>query len=146
MSAGARASSSLSGGRKAAILIALMGEEAASSVLDIFPSGMCIWSPGSCRRLAPCRRNWLTRFWKSTAAQPRRRKFVTQGGADFARRLLAKTFGAEQAKGVMKQVAGLQEASARPVGISEESRPIATGKVRRKRTSADDCARACSPG
>ncbi|MGA9527436.1 MAG: flagellar motor switch protein FliG [Terriglobales bacterium] len=110
MSAGVRASS-LSGGRKAAILIALMGEDVASSVLRHLPERDLHLVARELSEIDSVSAEMAHEVLEEYSRSAQTKKFETQGGADFARRLLVKTFGEEQAKGVMKQVAGLQQAS-----------------------------------
>ena len=112
MSASARASSSLSGGRKAAILIALMGEEAASSILRQLPEQDVHLVTKELAEIGTVPTELAHEVLEEYNRAASTQKFVTQGGADMARRLLVKTFGEEQAKGVMKKVVGLQESSA----------------------------------
>jgi flagellar motor switch protein FliG len=112
MSAGARASSSLSGGRKAAILIALMGEDVASSILRNLPERDVQLVTRELAEIGTVPPELAHEVLEEYSRAASTQKFVTQGGADVARRLLVKTFGEEQAKGVMQKVAGLQESSA----------------------------------
>lgn len=109
MSASARMA--LTGSRKAAILIALMNEEVACTVLRQLPevdvhlvtrelSEIGQVSPDVAHEvLEECRRALDSQ------------KSVTRGGSDIALRLLVTAFGEEQAKGVMKKVAALQGSS-----------------------------------
>jgi flagellar motor switch protein FliG len=112
MSAGARTGTSLSGSRKAAILIALMGEEAASSIFKHLPERDVQLVTRELAEIdtvpTEVAHEILEEYTRAASAQ----NLVTRGGADFARRVLSKTFGDEQAKGVMQKVAGLQESSA----------------------------------
>ncbi len=109
MSAGARAA--LTGGRKAAILISLIGEDAACSVLRHLPeqdvhlvtkeiAGIGAVPPDVAHEV-------LEEYNRATSTQ----KAMATGGADMALRLLIAAFGEEQAKGVMKKVAALQGSS-----------------------------------
>ncbi|MGA3193507.1 MAG: flagellar motor switch protein FliG [Terriglobales bacterium] len=112
MSAAARTGTALTGSRKAAILIALMGEDVASSILRHLPERdvqLVTRELADIGTVPPeVAQEVLEEYGRLASAQ----KFVTQGGADVARRLLVKTFGEEQAKGVMQKVAGLQESNA----------------------------------
>ena len=110
MSASAR--SALSGGRKAAILIALMGEEVACSVLRHLPEPdihLVTRELSEIGTISPELVHEVLEEYSHAAAS---QKSVTRGGSDIALRLLVTAFGEEQAKGVMKKVAALQGSSA----------------------------------
>jgi flagellar motor switch protein FliG len=108
----AAARAALTGSRKAAILIAFMGDEAAGSVLrhlseqDIHRVAIELSEIGA---VPPeMVHEVLEEYGRATAAQ----KSVTRGGSDVALRLLVTAFGEEQAKGVMRKVTALQGSSA----------------------------------
>lgn len=98
----------LTGSRKAAILIALMGEEVAGSVLRHLPeqdihlvtrelSEIGTVTPETVHEV-------LEEYDRAAVAQ----KSLTRGGSDVALRLLVTAFGEEQARLVMRKVAALQ--------------------------------------
>lgn len=111
MSASARTTSSLSGGRKAAILIALMGEDAASALLRQLPESDIHLVTRELADIGTVPPELAYEVLEEYIRAASEHKVVTQGGADLARRLLVKTFGEDQAKGVLQKVAGLQQSS-----------------------------------
>jgi len=103
---------SLSGGRKAAIFIALMGEEAASSVLRHLPEQDVHLVTRELSEIGTVPPELVDEVLEEFNRAATALKSTTRGGTDVARRLLVSAFGEEQAKGLMKKVAALQGASA----------------------------------
>jgi len=108
----ASARMALTGSRKAAILIALMSEEAACTVLRQLPEPdihLVTRELSEIGQVSPeIAHEVLEECSRALGAQ----KSITRGGADLALRLLITAFGEEQAKGVMKKVAAQQGSSA----------------------------------
>ncbi|HVM91837.1 MAG TPA: flagellar motor switch protein FliG [Terriglobales bacterium] len=109
MSASARMA--MTGSRKAAILIALMTEEVACSVLRQLPETdihLVTRELSEIGQVSPeMAHDVLEECDRALGSQ----KSLTRGGSDIALRLLVTAFGEEQAKGVMKKVAALQGSS-----------------------------------
>lgn len=123
-----RAAMALTGARKAAILVALMGEDAASTVL---------------RNLSERDVHTLTRELSEIGIIPQEtmqqvleeyHKLANTGapgmkaGPDFAVRLLAKAFGPEQAKGLIAKVAGGQDSAAAQLQALRKADPSQLAK------------------
>ena len=110
MSTGVR-NAPLTGGRKAAILIALMGDEAGSSVLRHLPERdvhLVARELAEIDTVPPETVHEVLEEYNRVASS---QKALTSGGLDVALRLLVSAFGEEQAKRVMKDVAALQGSS-----------------------------------
>ena len=102
----------LSGIRKAAILLVLLGDEAASLVYRNLPeedlqilteeiSELQYISPETGAQI-------LQEYYRLTVTE----EYLAQGGSDYARTLLVKAFGEDGAKHLLQQVASYQEARA----------------------------------
>jgi flagellar motor switch protein FliG len=100
----------LSGVRKAAILLVLLGDEAASLVYRNLPqedlqvlteeiSDLDYVSPETASQI-------LQEYYRLTVTE----EYLAQGGADYAKALLVKAFGEEGAKTLLQQVERYQEA------------------------------------
>src|ERR1035438_2166764 len=102
----------LSGIRKSAILLVLLGDEAASLVYRNLPeedlqilteeiSELQYISPETGAQI-------LQEYYRLTVTE----EYLAQGGADYAKSLLVKAFGEDGAKTLLKQVENYQEARA----------------------------------
>jgi flagellar motor switch protein FliG len=102
----------LSGIRKAAILLVLLGDEAASLIYRNLPeedlqvlteviSELDYISPDTGAQI-------LQEYYRLTVTE----EYLAQGGADYARTLLVKAFGEDGAKTLLKQVENYQEVRA----------------------------------
>ncbi|MGB9196346.1 MAG: flagellar motor switch protein FliG [Terriglobales bacterium] len=109
MSASARMA--LTGGRKAAILIALMSEEVACSVLRHLPEQDVHLVTSELAEIGSVPPEIVQEVLEEYERVSTTQKSMTRGGADMALRLLVGAFGEERAKGVMKKVAALQGSS-----------------------------------
>ncbi len=103
---------SLTGLRKAAILLVLLGDEAASLVYRHLPqddlqllteeiSELEYISPETAAKI-------LQEYYRLSVTED----YLAQGGADYARALLVKAFGEDGAKNLLQQVESFQEARA----------------------------------
>jgi flagellar motor switch protein FliG len=108
----AQTGTNLSGVRKAAILLVLLGDEAASLVYRNLPeedlqklteeiSELEYISPEIGAQI-------LQEYYRLTVTE----EYLAQGGADYARTLLVKAFGEDGAKHLLQQVESYQEARA----------------------------------
>ncbi len=111
-SAKAPSAESLSGIRKAAILLVLLGDDVASLVYRNLPqeelemlteeiSELEYISPQTASQI-------LQEFYRLTVTE----EYLAQGGADYARALLVKAFGEDGARSLLQQVQSYQEARA----------------------------------
>lgn len=123
-----RASAALSGTRKAAILIALMGDEAASTILrNLSEKDVRLVSKELADiDMVPAELAYeiLEEYSRATSTQ----NLVTRGGTDFTHRLLAKTFGEEKAKGVMQQASGVQDSNSGQLEALRKADPAQLAK------------------
>ncbi|HXZ40859.1 MAG TPA: flagellar motor switch protein FliG [Terriglobales bacterium] len=101
--------STLSGTRKAAILMAIMGEEAASAIFKHLPDKdvqMVTKELADVQGVPPdVAREILEEYSKLALTQD----YLAEGGIDFASRALVKAFGEENAHYLLKQVVRLQQ-------------------------------------
>ncbi len=105
-------SDSLSGLRKSAILLVLLGDEAASLVYRNLPEEdlqMLTEEISELEYISPeIGSQILQEYYRLTVTE----EYLAQGGADYARTLLVKAFGEDGAKNLLKQVESYQEARA----------------------------------
>jgi len=106
---GARAKSALTGARKAAILLTVLGEEAAALICrQLSPSDVQQLAAelASLDAIPPeLAQQVLEEYQQQASAQ----RFVIQGGADYATRLLKKAFGEESGKDLVQKATQLQQ-------------------------------------
>ncbi|MBZ5653736.1 MAG: flagellar motor switch protein FliG [Acidobacteriia bacterium] len=107
-----RAVSRMTGIRKAAILLAVMGEEVASAVYRHLPGAdveLVTKELAEMGRVPPeMAHDILEEYSQLSLTQD----CLAQGGVDFATRLLVKAFGEENAKSLLQKVVRLQELGA----------------------------------
>lgn len=101
----------LSGTRKAAILMALMGEEAASSVYRHLPDRDVQIVTKELAELASVPPDVTHQILEEYSQMSMTQDYLAQGGLDFATRSLVKAFGDENAHYLLKKVGRLQELS-----------------------------------
>jgi len=109
---GARAKPALSGARKAAILLTVLGEEAAAVICRQLSSSdvqQIATEVASLDAIPPDLAQQVLEEYQQQAAAHR---FVIQGGADYAARLLKKTFGEDGAKDLAQKVSQIQHSGA----------------------------------
>jgi len=119
----ARAPSPMNGPRKAAILIAIMGEEAASAVFRHLPDKdvqAVTREIAEMGRISPeVAQEILEEYTRLAMTQD----YVAQGGLEFAKRLLVKAFGDNSAKDLLQKVSRLQELSAGQLDSLQKADP-----------------------
>jgi flagellar motor switch protein FliG len=101
----------LSGTRKAAILMAIMGEEAASAIYRHLPDKdvqVVTRELAEMKGVPPETAHQILEEYSQLAMT---QDYLTQGGIDFATRSLVKAFGDEDARYLLKKVGRLQELS-----------------------------------
>ena len=105
------ASAQLSGTKKAAILMAIMGEEAASAIYRHLPDKdvqVVTKELAEMKGVPPEVAHQILEEYSQLAMT---QDYLTQGGIDFATRSLVKAFGDEDARYLLKKVGRLQELS-----------------------------------
>src|SRR3954469_13049147 len=125
----------LTGPRKAAVLIAVLGEEAASGVFKSLPEAdlqRLTEAISELGRVEPeTAKSGLEEFHKLSVTQ----EYMAEGGPDYAQRLLIKAFGEEGAKTLMEQVSRAQELSAGKLDSLQKCDPLQLAKfLERERT------------
>jgi flagellar motor switch protein FliG len=119
----ASAEQPLSGLRKAAILLVLLGDEAASSVFRNLPreelqrltqeiSELEYISPQTAAQV-------LQEYYRLTVTQ----EYLSQGGPEYAQQLLVRAFGEDGAKNLLEQVMHYQEAQASTLDSLQKADP-----------------------
>jgi flagellar motor switch protein FliG len=113
----------LTGLRKAAILLVLLGEEAASLVYRNLPQEelqMLTEAISELDYISPQTGSQvLQEYYRLTVTQ----EYLAQGGADYARTLLVKAFGEDGAKQLLEQVESYQEARATNLDSLQKADP-----------------------
>lgn len=113
----------LNGIRKAAVLLVLLGEEAATSIyrhLSQTQVQRLTREIAELSRIDPeTAANILEEYHRLSLTQD----YLTQGGDSYARNLLVKAFGEDGAKGLMEQVARAQQLSASQLDSLEKTDP-----------------------
>jgi len=113
----------LSGTRKAAILMAIMGEEAASAVFKHLPDKdvqVVTKELADIQGVAPEMAHEILEEYSKLALT---QDYLTQGGIDFATRTLVKAFGDENAQYLLKQVVRLQQLRAGQLDSLQQADP-----------------------
>jgi flagellar motor switch protein FliG len=115
--------SPMNGARKAAILIAIMGEEAASAIYRHLPDKdvqAVTREIAEMGRVSPAVAQEILEEYARLAMT---QDYVAQGGLDFAKRLLVKAFGDTNAKELLQKVSRLQELSAGQLDSLQKADP-----------------------
>src|SRR5579862_742727 len=118
-----KAESRINGTRKAAVLMALMGEEAAAVVYKHLPDEdvqIITKELSEIGRVPPETAHHILEEYSQVALT---QDYVAQGGIDFARRLLVKAFGAADAGSLLAKVERLQELSASHLDSLQKADP-----------------------
>jgi flagellar motor switch protein FliG len=101
----ARSAPALSGARKAAILLTVLGEEAAALIYRQLPQTDIQAITTEVASLDSVPPELAQQILEEYQQQAPAHRFVIQGGADYASRLLKKAFGDENAKDLVQKVA-----------------------------------------
>lgn len=124
-----RQSSSLSGLRKAAVLLVAVGEELAGEILRALPETdvqRITEELADLRGISPeLSAEVLEEFWELLETQG----FVMHGGLDYASRLLVETFGKDRADELLTQVRHSQEAAQGNLAKLQRTDPQQLGKL-----------------
>lgn len=122
----------MDGLRKAAILVVVLGEEAASGVFkhlsenDLQKLLEAVSELGSVD--PDTAKGVLEEYQRLTLTQ----EYIAQGGPDYAQRLLVKAFGEDGAKALMEQVTRAQEMSASRLDSLQKCDPLQLAKFLEK--------------
>jgi hypothetical protein len=118
----------LNGVRKAAILVVLLGEDAASRMFKCLPEPdlqMLTEAIADLERVNPeTAVKVLEEYQRLSMTQ----EYLAEGGREYAHRLLVKAFGDEGAKNLMEQVARAQEISASKLDSLQKCDPLQLSK------------------
>jgi len=124
-----RQSASLSGVRKAAVLLVAVGEELAKEVLRALPEvdvQRLTEELADLRGITPeFSAEIMEEFWELLETQ----NFMMHGGLDYASRLLQETFGKERADELLMQVRRSQEAAQGNLAKLQRTDPQQLGKL-----------------
>jgi len=118
-----RAPSQLNGARKAAILIAIMGEEAASAIYRHLPDKDVQAVTREIAEMGRVSPEVAQEILEEYARLAMTQDYVAQGGLEFAKRLLVKAFGDASAKDLLQKVSRLQEMSAGQLDSLQKADP-----------------------
>ncbi|MGA8153927.1 MAG: flagellar motor switch protein FliG [Terriglobales bacterium] len=113
----------LRGPRKAAILIAIMGEEAASNVFRHLPDKDVQTVTREIAEMGRVSPEVAHEILEEYARLAITQEYVAQGGLEFAKRLLVKAFGDTNAKDLLQKVSRLQELSAGQLDSLQKADP-----------------------
>jgi flagellar motor switch protein FliG len=106
---GPRAKSALTGARKAAILLTVLGEEAAALICRQLSSSDVQQLAAELASLDAIPPDLAQQVLEEYQQQASAQRFVIQGGADYATRLLKKAFGEESGKDLLQKATQLQQ-------------------------------------
>jgi flagellar motor switch protein FliG len=106
---GPRAKSALTGARKAAILLTVLGEEAAALICRQLSSSDVQQLAAELASLDAIPPDLVQQVLEEYQQQASAQRFVIQGGADYATRLLKKAFGEESGKDLLQKATQLQQ-------------------------------------
>jgi flagellar motor switch protein FliG len=124
-----RQSDSLSGVRKAAVLLVAVGEELAKEILRALPEAdvqRLTEELADLRGITPVvSSDVMEEFWELLETQ----NFMVHGGLDYASRLLVETFGAERAEDLLALVRRSQEAAQGNLAKLQRTDPQQLGKL-----------------
>ncbi len=109
---GARAKSALSGARKAAILLTVLGEEAAALICRQLPSNDVQQIAAEVAALEAIPPELAQQVLEEYQQQAGAQRMVIQGGADYAARLLKRAFGEDSGKELAQKVTQMRHSGA----------------------------------
>ncbi|MGB8010560.1 MAG: flagellar motor switch protein FliG [Terriglobales bacterium] len=119
----AQATARVSGARKAAILMALMGDEAASAVYKTLPEKEVEAVTRELAELGRVPADIVHGVLEEYSQLALTLDYLAEGGIDVATRLLVKTFGRDTASTLLKRVVRLQEMSAAQLDSLQKADP-----------------------
>lgn len=114
---------SMSGKRKAAILLVLLGDDIASDVFKNLPEVELREITQEIAELEYVSPEVAARVLKEYHQLSVTQDYLAQGGADYANKLLVKAFGPEGARGLIEEVTRAQELSAQNLDTLQKTDP-----------------------
>jgi flagellar motor switch protein FliG len=124
-----RLSTSLTGVRKAAVLLVAVGEDLAKEILRVLPEAdvqRLTEELADLRGITPeLSAEVLEEFWQLLETQ----QYMVHGGLDYASRLLVETFGKERAEDLLSLVRRSQEAAQGNLAKLQRTDPQQLGKL-----------------
>ncbi len=118
-----KAESRINGVRKAAVLMAIMGEEAAAAVYKHLHEEDVQVITRELSEIGSIPNEVANHVLEEYSQLALTQDYVAQGGLDFARRLLIKAFGTENATNLLSRVERLQELSASQLDSLQKADP-----------------------
>jgi flagellar motor switch protein FliG len=113
----------MSGTRKAAILLVLLGDDVASDVFKNLPELELRAITQEIADLDYVSPEIAAKVLKEYHQLSMTQEYLAQGGTEYANKLLVKTFGAEGAKGLIEQVTRSQELSGQNLNTLQKTDP-----------------------
>jgi flagellar motor switch protein FliG len=113
----------MSGKRKAAILLVLLGDDVASEVFKNLPELELREISQEIADLEYISPEIAARVLKEYNQLSVTQEYLTQGGAEYASKLLVKAFGAEGARGLIEEVTRAQELSSQNLDTLQKTDP-----------------------
>lgn len=129
---GARAKAALSGARKAAILLTVLGEEAAALVCRQLSSADVQQIAAEVSALGAIPPEMAQQVLEEYQAQASAHRMVIQGGADYAARLLKKAFGEDNGKELVQKVTQMQHGGTGKLDWLRNADPVQVAAVLEK--------------
>lgn len=118
----------LTGVRKAAILLVLLGEDASSKVFQALPETDLHKVTEAIAELETVRPETALQVLEEYQRLSMTQEYMAQGGKEYAHRLLVKAFGDDGAKALMEQVERAQELSASKLDSLQKCDPMQLSK------------------
>jgi len=118
----------MTGLRKAAILVVVLGEDAASGVFKYLPEQELHKLTEEIAELGTVDSETAQKVLEEYAKLSLTQEYMAEGGPDYANRLLIKAFGEEGAKALMEQVTRAQELSAGKLDSLQKCDPLQLAK------------------
>jgi len=118
----------LTGVRKAAILLVLLGEDASSKVFQSLPEADLHKVTEAIAELETVRPETALQVLEEYQRLSMTQEYMAQGGKEYALRLLVKAFGNDGAKALMNQVERAQELSASKLDSLQKCDPMQLSK------------------
>jgi len=118
----------LNGVRKAAVLVVLLGEDAASNVFKLLPEPDLHKLTEAIADLGNVNPETALQVLQEYQRLSMTQEYLAEGGKEYAQRLLVKAFGEEGAKALMEQVVRAQEISASKLDSLQKCDPLQLSK------------------
>jgi flagellar motor switch protein FliG len=124
----AQTSSQMNGPRKAAILMAILGEEAASAIYRHLPDKDVQIVTREITEMGRVPQETAQEILEEYTRLAMTQDYLAQGGLEFAKRLLVKAFGDNQAKDLLQKVGRLQQLSTSQLDSLQKADPMQLAK------------------